>query len=291
MSAYARRWLRRFARWTIATVCSLVLLAAIAQVLTGLSHTLAVAGGWSAAPDFVSRIEQGLRFRVHSSLPDQPGMPRFYWRGMRDMLLRPWHTRRGAFHLDLTGGRRVDHFVMDPVPNPYGGHVPTGEVGSVFFWPTGTELLLLDSRCVLAFDDNNRLSARAPQRWSQTSGAVPLVELSQRRPLLYLVTAPLSQYNTARRLLRRAPAGPVLSAATQWDLPATDAELVAAVKEVRKHFHTLLVTADAHLAGYAAKADLDVICVGAEPVGVGRGPAVFLDSWAALLDRLMPSQR
>ena len=277
------------AHWTVLAVCGVILTAAVAHVLTGLSHTLAVAGGWSAAPDFVGRIERRLRFRVHSSLPDQPGMPRFYWRGLRGMILRPWSTRAGAFHLDLTGGRPVDHFVMDPVPNPYGGHVPTGQVGSVFLWPAKTEMLLLDGRSVLAFAENGGLAGTAERQWPETSGAVPLPALSQHRPLLYLVTAPLSQYDTARRLLQRAPAGPVLAAATQWDSPANDADVVAAVKDVRNYFRTLLVTEDADLARYAGAKDVAVVCIGtATPAAADR--ATFLTDWDALLKRLSPPQ-
>jgi hypothetical protein len=252
-----------------------------------MSESILVATGWVVVPDYVTDIDRAFVFHVLRSPSRQATAPLFYWRGPNGKLLRAGAGAGLEYFLPLDAGGGSDTFPLRPAPNPYTGYPAPPDPGLVALHPAGAELLLLDAACLLDFRPNGSLASDAEQTWVGMS-AVPLAALARHRPMAYVVRSPLADYDAARRLLRRAPAAPVLAAGTRWDVPAYPEAVLNVATRARRYFsrEPLLVTQDAKLARQlvADKAPAKVILVGEHP-SLPR-PGVNVSDWQTLVDML-----
>ena len=295
MRHQTREVLGRLAGWWVLAVCGGVGLAGVAMVAwTGL-HTLDVADKWAISPDYVARQDRYVRFRVKGPLSSRAISTGFYLRGLRREILSPVTNPDGLSFVGQGSRDAPDRMVLCLVPNPYSGCVPIGANGWAFLWPNGTELLLLDVQALPIFHADGTLVEDAEDRGLAASRIDVLRRLSELRPLAYLISTPLGQYDRARAILRRAPAGAVLAAASQWAAPAGLEDMAYMVNDVRWHLQRwpLLATEDPELArstlaaqrarGYMGSAQ-KVFLVGPHPPL--PAPGVNVPDWNALAERL-----
>lgn len=310
MDNQTREGLGRICRWLLLLVVAAGGVLVAAAMVQGFPHTLETTHSWSLAPDSIWRTSGGLG-------PEEGSYTLVYSRPMLPHKLNLFYVRepgQAARRASNDSEKPVSYLRLHPhpspglvpfrvVPNPYSGFTSICDNALLEVFPLGTEVLVLDTRSVLAMSANGSLSPLAEQDWPTTSASVPMAALARSRPMVYLLTAPLRDYDRARTLLRRGPAGAVLAASADFDQPARVSSMLGAMRSrlwlaVRQP--PMLATEDPVLAADAAAAGVQVYLVGASTppattspttlpphrtVGPPR-PVIVLPDWQALLGQL-----
>jgi len=278
--------LGRLARFAVQAFCIAIATAAVAAIFLCCKVSLAISDGWAVTPDYVSRLDKSVRYRVASSPP--PSMPaaELYVRGPKVTIMRPWTSDKGISYLDCPFGQVAGPLRLHTVPNPYSGYFRFSSDAAIYLWPEDTQMVLLDARSLLAVTANGDLANQAEGFWSPQAAKVPLPRLAEGRPLSYLLMTPLSQYEQGRNALRRAPPGAVPAAARKWALPAKPSEAAALAREIQGYLkRSVLVTEDPTLAREAVAGEVkNVILVG--PHAPLPGPGVNVPDFEALVKYL-----
>jgi hypothetical protein len=251
-------------RWLMLGLAAGIGVGVCALVMLGLRYSAAGGAGWAVAADDVTSDDRNILPPVYLLPPAGQRMPEMLGRRLGGPLRPCYVSRSGSAVLLLGRQSEPDVLEYQAIANPYGGHVIAGEMGRILVRPIHTESIVLDGRCCLPMNADGTLA-----RHAATAGLTIPVEAMSRlgstRPLIVLVTAPLTDYHPARRAIREAADAFVLPASTSFDRPADAEDFVATLQYIRTRLRgePQVVTQDAELARAAVRAKRAVYFVGA----------------------------
>ncbi|NLF32243.1 MAG: hypothetical protein GX591_15315 [Planctomycetes bacterium] len=276
MDHNTREVLGHLTRWCVLGGAVLLGVLAAGTELWALQASVQAARARAVMPDVVGRVGTHARLAVLGRPALHPSIPGYYWREAGGRLGDVYMGKNGVAWFPLPADVQPGRLEFHAVVNPYSAQAPGWGRASVFLYPRGTNLVLLDARALPI--------AAAPSEGSDGEdppGVLWLARLAEERPVAYLTPVPLDAYDACRRALRRGPAGAVLPAADTWRTPADLEALIAALGQTRQRLRhdVTLVTADPTLAEAARAEGVAVVLVGAEPADVQRG--VNVPDWTA----------